>query len=120
MFQELDKLTATIIDLKRAIVLKNEIFLKIKAVNCKPNPDNEKFFKDLESYSHLYSQKLIGLNQGLNFYNEFNTRLNELNSRVTDFLLARDIEKNEIIKAITSGNNYNMNNNNQGYSKYFY
>lgn len=103
----------SIIEIKRAIALKNEIFLKIKAINFKPNPDNEKYFKDLESYSHMYNQKLIGLNQGLNFYNEFNTRLIDLSSRITDFLLARDMEKNEILKAITSGNNYNMNNLNQ-------
>ena len=33
------------------------------------------------------------------------TRLNEVNIHVTDFLMARDLEKNESIKMINSGLN---------------
>lgn len=39
---------------------------------------------------------------------EFHQRLNEINTRITDYLLARDLEKNEIIKQITSGHNVQL------------
>jgi len=46
---------------------------------------------------------VINVSQGMGFYKEFIYRLNELTGRITDFLLARDLEKNEIMKSITSG-----------------
>lgn len=37
----------------------------------------------------------------MNFYNEFHRRLNDLNIHITDYLLARDMEKNEMIKYLS-------------------
>lgn len=100
--------------------------MKIKLANFKSVPENELFFKELEGHAIQYNQKLMNLNQGLTFYQQFNQRINELGSRITDFLLARDVEKNELIKAITGGydsnqnnfnnNNFNANNNNNNFN----
>jgi hypothetical protein len=78
-----------------------------------PNQQNEKFFSDLDNYVQTYNQKFINLQQGANFYQQFNIRLNELNSQITDYLFSRDIEKNDFIKIITSGQNIQMSGYNQ-------
>jgi hypothetical protein len=113
LFKVLESISSDIVEARKNILLKNEIFSKIKALNFKPNEENEKFFRDLENYANLYNQKLINLNQGSNFYNEFYQRMNDLNGRITDYLLARDMEKNELIKAITSGQNISFGQNYQ-------
>lgn len=78
-----------------------------------PNEQNEKFFSDLDNYVQMYNQKFINLQQGGNFYQQFNIRLNELNSQITDYLFSRDLEKNDFIKTITSGQNIHMSGYNQ-------
>lgn len=103
-FSELEVLTSDIKVMKLSIQAKNEVFIRVKNNTFKPNEDNEKFFKDLENHVQTYNQRLVNLNQGMNFYNEFQNRLNDINTHVTDYLLARDIEKNELIKTITGGN----------------
>jgi len=73
-----------------------------------PNKENEKFFSDLDSYVQLYNQKYVNLQQGGNFYAQFTSKLNELNAHITDYLYSRDLEKNDLIKNITSGQNVHM------------
>jgi hypothetical protein len=105
MFKELEVSSNEIKNIKKAIASKNDAFTKVKANSFKTPEENEKFFKDLENYVQGYSQRMVNLNQGINFYNEFDNRLNEVNIHVTDFLMARDMEKNELIKQINSGLN---------------
>ena len=83
--------------------MKNEIFLKLKGMIQMPIKDNEKFFSDLENYVQLYNHKFINLQLGANFYVQFTMRLNELNAQITDYLYSRDLEKNDFIRIITSG-----------------
>lgn len=79
--------------------------MNVKNLHSKPIEENEKFFKELENNCEIFNQKLVNLNQGNNFYNDLNNKISELCAKITDFLLARDIEKNEIIKSINSGQN---------------
>ena len=44
----------------------------------------------------------------MNFYNEFNIKLDELNSKLSDFTMARGFEKDEILAAISRGENYQL------------
>lgn len=80
---------------------KNEKFVKIKVSAFKVCEPNEKFFSDIESYIQLFNQKCAAITQGLNFYSEFTLRMNQLSQRINDFLMARDIEKNEMLRLIT-------------------
>jgi programmed cell death 6-interacting protein len=105
MFKELETISNEIKKIKSTIIAKNDAFIKVKTNSFKTPEENEKFFKDLENYVQQYNQRLVNLNQGMNFYNEFNNRLNEINIHVTDYLMARDIEKNDLIKQINSGLN---------------
>ena len=106
-FNELQNISSQINALKPVIQQKNEIFLKVKSEKFKPDMDNENFFKNLDNYCQLFRQKEIQLQQALNFYKTFNGKLDELNRNVTDFLMARDIDKNQLISSITMGSNYN-------------
>ena len=105
-FNELQSISSQINALKPVIQQKNEIFLKVKSEKFKPDMDNENFFKNLDNYCQLFRQKEIQLQQALNFYKTFNGKLDELNRNVTDFLMARDIDKNQLISSITMGSNY--------------
>jgi hypothetical protein len=73
----------------------------------KTTQENEKFCADLESYVQLYNQKSASLNQGINFYADFSRRINVDYQKATDFCLARDTEKNDLIKRIENGNQKN-------------
>ena len=88
--------------------------MKIKIESMKTTHENEKFFAELESYIQLYNQKSSSISQGLSFYAEFAFRVNDASQKVSDFIMARDIEKNDSIKNINNGgsNNYNKNTNN--------
>ena len=103
MFKDLENLSEEVKTLKLSITAKNEVFLRVKASSFKTSEENEKFFRELEDYCKLYNQKLVQLQQGINFYTEFSKRLNDINGHITDYLVSRDIEKNEIIRYITSG-----------------
>ncbi len=105
LFKELETISKQIGEIKKEIVMKNEIFIKVKSMTHVPKQDNEKFFSDLDNYVQLYNQKFINLQQGGNFYAQFTMRLNELNAQITDYLYSRDLEKNDFIKNITSGQN---------------
>jgi len=96
----------------------NEKFNKLRMNSLKPNLENEKFFSELDSHTQLYHQKCTNVNQGLSFYQEFNYRLNDLQQKINDFVVARDIEKNELIKSLTMGSQPQHNPNN--YSAYTY
>ena len=69
----------------------------------KTSQENEKFCADLESYVQLYNQKSSGLSQGLSFYSEFSFRVNDVYQKAHDFIMAREIEKNDLIKNINNG-----------------
>ena len=113
LFQELFSLEPKIENIKSSISIKNEAFNKVKNTTFKPVAENEEYFKNLDKYCEEYIVKLTNLNQGIKFYTEFISKLNEMNEKITDFLLARDIEKNEIFKAITGKNNKYFATNNQ-------
>ena len=85
MFNELQGVTNDIHNLKQIIITKNEDFVKIKNDKFKPDPLNEQFFKNLDQFVQLARQKEIQLQQGLNFYKQFNMKLSELNRNITDF-----------------------------------
>lgn len=44
--------------------------------------------------------------QGLVFYSDFLKRIDDLHTGIKDYILSRDLEKNDLINAIQSGTNY--------------
>jgi hypothetical protein len=122
MFKELDAVSEEIKIMKLSIIAKNEVFLRVKKANFKPNEQNEKFFRELEEYYNIYNQKMVNLQQGMNFYNEFSRRLIDISNHITDFLTTRDIEKNDIIRFLTGSGNQRINafNNPQGSDNLFF
>ena len=111
MFNELGVISNNIRSIKVNIQSKNEVFMRVKNDKFKPDPANEQFFRELDSYVQLFRTKELNLQQGLNFYKQFDQKLNELNRNITDFLMARDMDKNELIKYVTMGQTYNENKN---------
>lgn len=71
--------------------------MKVKMSSMKLCEPNEKFFADLEAWIQLYNNKCASITQGLNFYAEFSRRINQLSQSISDFLMARDIEKNQLL-----------------------
>ena len=103
MFGELGEISNNIRNLKVQVQSKNEIFMRVKNEKFKPNPQNENYFRDLSNYVQMFRTKEQQLQQGLNFYKKFDQKMNELNRNITDFLMARDMDKNELIRYITIG-----------------
>lgn len=101
----LDLLTNKVNELKKSIETKNEIFNKIKNDQFKPNPDNENFFKSIEDSINLYNMKASLVQNGIIFYSEFFKKIDELNSSIKDYILSRDLEKQDLINAIQNGTN---------------
>lgn len=100
---ELQEVGKTIEMLKICIDEKNKAFLKVKESGFKENPENEEFFKKLDYYEQFYHEKELLVQQGVGFYKQFNNELNEFNRNITDFLSARDMEKNILIRDIMQG-----------------
>ena len=103
MFNELGEISNNIKNIKANVQSKNEIFLRVRNQKFKPDPQNEQFFRDLDNYVQLFKTKENQLQQGLNFYKKFDQKMNELNRNITDFLMARDMDKNELIRYISVG-----------------
>lgn len=112
MFDDLKKVTNEVKDVKSKIEAKNAVFQKLKSSQFNVNQDNEMFFFNLSSYCNLYNQSVMKLQQGLSFYKQFELKLNELNRNVTDFLMARDIDKNQLLQALNTGAQYQPRNQN--------
>ena len=108
IFKTLDEINPKIVELKGQIKTLNEKFMKLKMETLSNNNQNDKFFQELESYIQLYNENSSQLLQGLNFYGDFTFRMSELNQKISDFILSRDIEKNEILKNLTGGGLNNM------------
>lgn len=108
MFNELEALEIPITEAMQDVIKKNDAFMKIKESKLKPNPDNDLFFKELESYCVLYNQKLTNLYQGMNFYSELIDKVDNLKNSVGDYLFSRDLEKNDMLKQL-GGQNINTN-----------
>ena len=102
-FNELGEISNNIRNIKVNVQNKNEIFLRVKNDKFKPDPANEQFFQNLNNYVQLYRTKEQQLQQGLNFYKKFDQKMNELNRNISDFLMARDMDKNELIRYIMGG-----------------
>ena len=102
-FNELGDISNNIRNIKVNVQNKNEIFLRVKNDKFKPDPANEQFFQNLNNYVQLYRTKEQQLQQGLNFYKKFDQKMNELNRNISDFLMARDMDKNELIRYIMGG-----------------
>ena len=111
-FNELGEISNNIRNIKVNVQNKNEIFLRAKNEKFKPDPANEQFFTDLNNYVQLYRTKEQQLQQGLNFYKKFDQKMNELNRNISDFLMARDMDKNELIRFIMNPQGAN-----QGYKE---
>ena len=115
MFNELGQISNNIKNIEANVQSKNEIFLRVRNDKFKPDPANEQFFRDLDNYVQLFRTKENQLQQGLNFYKKFDQKMNELNRNITDFLMARDMDKNDLIRYISLGgqgqNNYQENKN---------
>ena len=97
-FNELGDISNNIRNIKVNVQNKNEIFLRVKNDKFKPDPANEQFFQNLNNYVQLYRTKEQQLQQGLNFYKKFDQKMNELNRNISDFLMAREMDKNELIR----------------------
>lgn len=99
-------------ELKKLISEKNSIFNKIKTDKFKPNPQNEEFFKNIEDAVCLFNKRAASVKLGSVFYSDFDTRINDLQGEIKDYVLSRDLEKKDMIDAINSGRNYNSTMNN--------
>lgn len=99
-FNELGQISNNIRNIKVNVQSKNEIFLRAKNDKFKPYPANEQFFTNLNNYVQLYRTKEQQLQQGLNFYKKFDQKMKELNRNISDFLMERDMDKNELIRYI--------------------
>jgi len=113
MIKATEELHTMILESKKKVTTLNERFVKKKLDTMKTTHENEKFFADLESYVQMYNQKSGSIGQGLGFYGEFAYRVNDIYQKATDLVMARDIEKNELIRNLNgqSNNNYNKNTN---------
>lgn len=118
--KQLDTLTEKVNELKKSIITKNEIFNKIKNDQFKPNPENEKFFKAVEDSIGLYNMRATSVQQGIVFYTDFFKRIEDLNSGIKDYILSRDLEKQDLLNAIQSGTNYQSAFNNAGNLFFFF
>ncbi|MCQ2818522.1 MAG: hypothetical protein MJ252_14735, partial [archaeon] len=98
IFSELQTLSNEVNAKKTEVKAKNEAFVKVKNEKLKPDIQNEQFFSNLDNYVRLFQEKSVQLNQGINFYKQFDNKLSEVNRHVTDFLMARDMEKNQLIQ----------------------
>lgn len=98
MVLEVANLEKLITDAKEQVRIKNDNFLKIKEQKMKPKPENEEYFKKLENNCKFYNEKMTNFYQGLNFYNSLLDKVYDLESNVGDFILARDLQKNDLIK----------------------
>ena len=111
-FNELGQISNNIRNIKVNVQNKNEIFLRAKNDKFKTDPANEQFFTDLNNYVQLFRTKEQQLQRGLNFYKKFDQKMNELNRNISDFLMARDMDKNELIRYIMNPQGAN-----QGYKE---
>ena len=102
-------MTKRVIELKKSIVEKNLIFNKLKNEKFKPNPQNEEFFKQVEEAVILFNKKAACVQLGYIFYNDFNTRIDDLLTEIKDYVMSRDLEKKDLTDAIQSGNKYTGN-----------
>ena len=103
MFNELGEVSNNIRNMKGTVQTKNEIFMRVRNDKFRPDPANEQFFRDLDNYVQLFRTKENQLQQGLSFYKKFEQKMNELNRNISDYLMARDMDKNELIRFIMSG-----------------
>jgi hypothetical protein len=99
-------LTKRVIELKKTLGEKNLIFNKLKNEKFKPNPQNEEFFQQVEEAVSLFNKKAASAQLGSGFYNDFNTRIDDLTTEIKDYLMSRDLEKKDLTSAIQSGANY--------------
>ena len=103
MIDEVKALDSSIIESKKQVTIKNDIFNKIKDLKIKPKPENEAYFKEIEYFCNLYNEKLNNLYQGNVFYQSLNDKTVELEGNVKDFILSRDLEKDDLLKTQTGG-----------------
>ena len=103
MFNELGQVSNNIKNIEVNVQNKNEIFMRVKNDKFRPDAANEQFFRDLDNYVQLFKTKENQLQQGLTFYKKFDQKMNELNRNISDFLMARDMDKNELIRFISVG-----------------
>lgn len=117
LFSELEKISLEIFKSEKTIAQTFENFIILKSKFTLPKRDEEKdvFFEELEKYVNLYNIKILNINQGVNFYNEFQSKLSDISVKISDYLFARDIEKNELIKALNTGQIYTGNYQTQNY-----
>lgn len=103
LINELDKLENEISQSQERIVQKNSVFLSIRDSKLKPKPENEQYFKDLEYYCNMYNDRLNNLLQGMNFYYSLEEKLQQLLQNANDFVTSRNIQKEELLKSISTG-----------------
>jgi hypothetical protein len=106
----LKSLSEEVTNLKNEIIEKNEAFLKLKSLKGKfsSSQENENFLSELNYSVENFNKKNFEITQGLNFYNEFFNKLEELNEKIKDFILARNFEKEDLSEAISRGQNIMM------------
>lgn len=123
MILDVANLEKLISESKENVKVKNYEFLKVKDQKMKPKPENEEYFKKLENTCNFYNEKMTNFYQGLNFYNSLLDKVYDLESNVGDFILARDLQKTDLMKMqsknyqgdtydFTGKSNNNINNNN--------
>lgn len=95
--------------MEKSITQKNLVFNKIKTEKFKPNPQNEEFFKGIEDAINSFKKKAASLQMGSVFYNDFNTRIDFLQNEIKDYIMSRDLEKQDLIKAVQAGSTFTSN-----------
>lgn len=103
LINELEKLESEISQSQERIIQKNSIFLSIRESKLKPKPENEQYFKDLEYFCNMYNDRLSNLLQGMNFYYSLEEKLQQLLQNANDFVTSRNLQKEDLLKSLSSG-----------------
>jgi len=62
----------------------------------------------LESSVKMWNGSLSILNEGVDFYSSVYLKLNDLQNKIEDFLYARNVEKDDLLKNVVSGTNIEL------------
>lgn len=105
LFKEIAVANDNIDSLLETIDKNNQVFQLFKADKLKPNPENEKFFSELQNKISKFHTLVSAMERGYQFYNQFFFKVADLQSRITDFLISRDLEKQDLLRYLVQTGN---------------
>ena len=77
--------------------------------------ERTKVLQNLENATNLFGKIVGKISSGLQFYNNLSRHLTVIQQSVSDFIYARNIEKNDLIARLSSQGNFGVHQPSQGY-----